>query len=60
MHIFFVFGDTHFKMSHQIVYGQNKNVRASNTEGVKQNPILLYLLFIFRDHFYAKFIHDIS
>lgn len=51
MHIFFVFGDTHFKMSHQIVYGQNKNVRASNTEGVKQNPILLYLLFIFRDHF---------
>lgn len=32
MHIFFIFGDINSKMSNQIVYGQNKDVRASSTE----------------------------
>lgn len=41
MHIFFIFWDINSKMSHQIVYGQNKNVRASNAEGVKETLILL-------------------
>jgi len=34
--------------------------KASNPEGVKETPMLLLVLFIFRDHFWAKFIHDIS
>lgn len=38
-------------MSHQIAYRQNENVQSQNLKGVKRAPMLLLLLFIFRDHF---------